>query len=194
MEAVITEVPIKKITIDGNVIYLENITSLGEGKGKVTITTPNGNAYSYYWGAMGSDLETFIQDINSEYFANNLIPHNQKFEMDVKGTFKNLRKYIREEIGLKWYQEMDFQKDLREVLNNFQQECEDNPNSNYFVTLFDSSFTHRLDTNLLKDKWIEKDFECFDEVWYFIYEKPTMEYMRLKMLHTKLVHFLKKNK
>jgi hypothetical protein len=41
---------------------------------------------------------------------------------------------------------------------------------------------------------MRKDFESFDEVWYFISEKPTMEYMRLKMLHVKLVNFLKKNK
>lgn len=192
MEAVITEVPIKKITIEGNIIYLENIESLGKGKGKITITTPNGNAYSYYWGAMGSDLETFIQGINSDYFANKLIPHNQKFEMDVKGTFKNLRKYIREEIGLKWYQEMDFQKQMREVINTFQEECEENSSGNYFVTFFDSSITQRLDTTLIKDRWMRKDFESFDEVWYFISEKPTMEYMRLKMLHIKLVKHLKK--
>jgi hypothetical protein len=191
MDAVITEVPIKKIKIDGNDIYLENFET---GKGKITITTPNGLSYSYFWGAMGSDLETFIQDIDSDYFAKNLIPHNQKLEMDVKGTFKNLRKYIREEIGLKWYQEMEFQKDLREVLNDFQQECEENPNANYFVLFFDSSITQRLDKSLIDDRWIKKDFESFDEVWYFIIEKPTMEYMRLKMLHTKLVKHLKKQK
>ena len=189
MEAVVTEVPIKKIKIDGNDIYLENFE---KGKGKITITTPNGLSYSYFYGAMGSDLETFIQDIDSDYFAKNLIPHDKKFEMNVKSTFSNLRKYIREEIGLKWFQDMEFQKQMREVLNDFQKKCEENPDSNYFVLAFDSSFTNELNLSLIKDHWNKKYFESFNEVWYFISEKYTTEYKNLRKLHKNLVKQLKK--
>jgi hypothetical protein len=195
MDAVITEVPIKKIKIDGNDIYLENFET---GKGKITITTPNGLSYSYFWGAMGSDLEEFITRINADYFAKNLIRYSDMYEMDVKSTFKTIRKFIRTEIGLDWYQEMEFQKQMREVLNDFQKECEDNKDRLLFVNWFESSFLRRLDTYLIQDDYIEKQFDtdsgCWSEVWNFIEEKPTMEYMRLKMLHTKLVKHLKKQK
>jgi len=191
MEAVVTEKIIKKIKIDGNDIYLENFET---GKGKITITTPNGLSYSYYWGAMGSDLETFIQDINSDYFANNLIPIGRNLEMDVKSTFSNLRKYIREEIGLKWFQDMEFQKDLRQIMNDFQKECEENPDGDYFVWAFNSSFTNRLNLSLIKDHWNKEDFESFNEVWYFISEKHTTEYKNLQKLHKNLVKQLKKKK
>lgn len=194
MEAVVEEkIAIKKIRINGWVIYLED---LGDGKGKVIAESNLGKTYSYFWGSMGSDLEEFITRINADYFANKLISYSDMYEMDVKSTFKNIRKYIRTEIGLAWYQEMEFQKQMREVLNDFQKECEDNKDRLLFVNWFESSFLRRLDTYLIQDDCIEKHFDtdsgCWSEVWHFISEKPTMEYMRLKMLHSKLVKHLKK--
>lgn len=194
MEAVVEEkIAIKKIRINGWVIYLED---LGDGKGKVIAESNLGKTYSYFWGSMSSNLEEFITRINADYFAKNLIGYSEMYEMDVKSTFKNIRKYIRTEIGLAWYQEMEFQKQMREVLNDFQRECEYDKDRLLFVNWFNTSFLNRLDTYLIEDDYISKEFESssgyWDEVWDFISEKPTMEFISLKTLHKKLVKHLKK--
>lgn len=194
MEAVVEEkIAIKKIKINGWIIYLED---LGDGKGKVIAESNLCKTYSYFWGSMSSNLEEFITRINADYFAKNLIGYSEMYEMDVKSTFKNIRKYIRTEIGLAWYQEMEFQKEMREVLNDFQRECEDNTDTHYFVDWFKTSFLSKLNTYLIEDSYISEQFEyssgCWDEVWHFISEKPTMEYMSLKTLHKKLVKHLNK--
>ena len=194
METVVEEkIAIKKIRINGWVIYLED---LGDGKGKVIAESNSGKTYSYYWGSMGSNLEEFITRINADYFANKLIGYSEMYQIDVKSTFKNIRKYIRTEIGLAWYQEMEFQKEMREVLNDFQRECEDNTDTHYFVDWFKTSFLSKLNTYLIEDSYISEQFEyssgCWNEVWHFISEKPTMEYMSLKTIHKNLVKHLKK--
>lgn len=194
MEAVVEEkIAIKKIKLNGWVVYLED---LGYGQGKVIVESILGKTYSYYWGAMCSDLEGFISLMNADYFARNLIERSEMYEMDVKSTFKNIRKHIRTEIGLAWYQEMEFQKQMREVLNDFQRECEDYTNSHYFVDWFKTCFLNRLDTYLIENDYISEKFESssgyWDEVWHFISEKPTMEYKSLKTLHKKLVKHLNK--
>lgn len=194
MEAVVEEkIAIKKININGWVVYLED---LGDGKGKVIAESNLGKTYSYYWGSMASNLEEFITRINADYFAKNLIGYSEMYEMDVKSTFKNIRKHIRTEIGLAWYQEMEFQKEIREVLNDFQRECENHKDRLLFWNWFNSSFLHRLNLHLIKDDYIRQQFESssgnWDEVWHFISEKPTMEYKSLKTLHKKLVKHLNK--
>lgn len=178
---------IKKIKIQNTDIFLEDF---GDGKGKITISDTYGHNYSTYWGSMKDSLEEFICSTNSEYFANRLMGSESNYEMDVPATFANIRKYIREEIGLAWYQHLEFQKDMREKLSDFQRQCEDIPSAQYFVDNFDRSFVNDLYFYSIDDRWkredLESEFKAIDEVWNFIAEKKNRKYLWLEQLHAEL--------
>lgn len=176
----------KIINIDGNDIFLDD---KGLGQGKITISGHDGN-YSYYWGAMGSNLETFICSINSSYFADKLMGNTSSSVMDVPATFAAIRKHIREELHLDWFREVEFQKEMRSILRSFQNECEEGGASE-FVNGFIPRFVNRLPYYLIKDRWEEKWMrealdEGFVEHWNFIIYKPSPEYLRLCQLHKKI--------
>lgn len=178
---------ITRLKIDSTDIFLEEI---GENQGKITISDTWGHNYSTYWGAMGGSLKDFIKRINSDYFANKLMGSTSIYEMDVKATFSAIRKHISSEIGLPWYEHQIFQKDMREKLKNFQNECEENEWENYFVDKFFDSFINRLDFYLIEDKfereYLEKQFRGISEWWYFIQSKPNRKFVWLQELHSKL--------
>lgn len=182
-----TQEKITRLKIDSTDIFMEEI---GESKGKLTISDTWGHNYSTYWGAMGSTLKEFICRINSEYFANNLMGSSSIYEMDVKTTFAAVRKHISNEIGLPWYKHQEFQKDMREKLNDFQRSCEDSKWENYFVDKFFDSFINRLDFYLIENKFerefLEKEFKNISEHWYFIQNKYNRKYIWLQELHSKL--------
>ena len=98
-------------------------TNLEENCGTITLIDDNGTKYSHYWGAMSGTIEQFLKQINSEYFADKLLGNESRYEIDWRKTFRNVRTYIREEIGLKWYEYLEFQSKMRDELNNFQQNC-----------------------------------------------------------------------
>lgn len=194
-DTTIEVVPVTKIKIDGVEILLEDFEI---NQGKITITSFINN-YSTYWGAMSGDLKSFLCGINSDYFASRLMGHNKDNVMDVRATFTALRKHIADEI-MPWHQHMEFQKDMRRCLKDFQHECDgygDSRTDEFFVNMFDHYFTKRLDYYLIKDRFdrqdIEQSFE-FGEVWNFISTKRSPEYIWLQNLHTKLIKLLKKKK
>ena len=174
----------RKIRIDNTDIYLENE---GENRGKITVSNSYGHNYSYFWGAMGGTIEHFICNINSSYFADKLLGSQSNYIYCSKSTFKNLREFIKTEIGLAWYQHMDFQKDMRQRLKSFEQTCE---NENDFVHLFQSYFVNYLDFCLINDRWeqqrLEKEFKNICEVWNFIGQKESPNYLWLVSLHEQL--------
>lgn len=182
---------LRRIRIDNVDVFLED---LGNGKGKITISDTYDHNYSYFWGSMGSTLEEFICSIDSGYFVHKLIPHSRDTVIDVKKTFAEVRRYIREEIGLAWYQHLAFQADMRQRLSQFQLYCEE-WDSRYFVDNFFPSFVDRLDYWLIEDrherKQIESAFNGITEYWYFIQEKPSREYEWLEKFHGKLKKQLK---
>jgi elongation factor P--beta-lysine ligase len=169
-------------------IFLEE---LGENKGKITVSDVYGHNYSMYWGAMGGTLKDFILQINSEYFVNKLLGSIDSQVFDTKATFKNVRKHIREEIGLKWYEYMDFQKQMREVLKDFENNCIscEEKNSSYFIDNFKSSFIDRLDYYLIEGffekSYLESDLKNI-EWWYLTQTKESPKYKWLEKLHCEL--------
>lgn len=179
------------IKIDETDIFLQD---LGPSQGKITVSNTWGYNYSMYWGSMGGDLKSFLKHINAGYFASKLLGAKDETQMDVRKTFTEIRKYIREEMRLSWYEHQEFQKDMRERLNSFQRECESEPNANYFVDRF-NHFVKRLDFSLIKDRYdakrMEEEFENITEPWHFIVDKPSQEYVWLTKLHKKLKKALK---
>jgi hypothetical protein len=181
----IIEVPVKILRIDDTDIFLQNY---GLGEGKITVSNTWGRNYSYYWGAMGGTLEEFLCRINEDYFAQNLFGPKTSSIVDAKRTVTAIRKHIRSEIGLKWYEHQEFQKHMREILNSFQRQIEESPNADYFVNVFDSGFLNRLDFGLIeashRAKNMEEDFRSsMSECWYFIVETDSEEYKWVKALH-----------
>lgn len=177
--------------IDNHNVFL---ISSETGKGRCAINGPYHN-YSYYWGAMGCPLEEFLCNINSEYFAKNMIGYQKMYEIDIKATFATLRKYIKDELGLPFYNHQVFQKHMREVLRNFQQSCEELNSDTYFVETFHCNFIQRLDFYLVDNydrETVRKNFEGISEQWYFIQNKPSINYKWLMSFHNKLKKELKK--
>lgn len=66
----------------------------------------------------------------------------------------------------------------------------------YFVSGFYHSFINRLDFHLIEDrsdmKYLEKDFNNIDEVWYLVEKKESPEYLWLMDFHKKLKRELQK--
>jgi hypothetical protein len=188
----VTESALERFRIDDTDVILEDF---GDGKGKIIIASLDYHNYSYYWGAMGSNLREFLCHTSADYFVTKLMGPREEKEMDVKATFKALRKCIREEMRweLPWYKHMEFQKEMREVMRDFQSSCEEFPSEQFFVNSFDSSFVNRLDFYLIEDKRAEgeiKDYFKYIECWHFIEKKPNRESLWLKSFHAKLKRHL----
>ena len=186
---------IKKIRIDNTDIFLEDFEP---GKGKITVSDTYGHNYSYFWGAMGRPLAEFICVINESYFASNLIGLRSCYVMDVRRTFAAIRKFIVKELDLPYYKHMEFQKNLREVLNTFQRECEERPTNDFFVSAWHCSFIESLNYYEIED-WrdrekVKNEFDNICEQWNFIVEKESPEYLWLATLHKKLKKLLSKPK
>ena len=131
---------------------------------------------------MGGTLKEFLLSINEDYFANRLC--SNRFEFSKKGTFANVRKYIREEMDLPWYKETYFQKELREDLNRFQNNCYSEES---FVNMWDDFINnipyHNLECREWEAKSIEANFKGICEHWNFIEKIESSEYkFYLKLL------------
>lgn len=167
------------------------------GKGKIIISDDDyGYNFSYFWGAMGegSNLRDFLCRINSSYFVGKLSCRTQG-DFDAKKTFTNIRKYIREEMSyeLPWYKHMNFQKDMREHLRDWERDC---VNEHDFVGCWNDFMKYTLDYYLIEDKYdrehVEKSFNGIEEPWSFIAYKTPREHIWLENFHKKLQKFLNK--
>lgn len=183
---------IHKLKIGNTDVFLEDFET---GRGKITISDTYGHNYSMFWGAMGSTIKEFVCRIDEDYFAQKLIPATDKRIIDIKSTFKEVREFIRTELDMPFYREMEFQKDMREKLKDFQNECEE-MGKRWFVDSFNTSFVNSLDFYLISDRWekeeIESNFKGISEPWHFLIEKPSNNYKWLVSFHKKLVKKLKK--
>ena len=169
------------------------------GKGKIIVSdTSWGYNFSHYWGAMGENtaLKEFLQQINSSYFVEKLSPRTNG-DFDSKKTFRNFRKYIREEFSseLPWHKHMEFQKDLREEINNFEASC---CSENQFVGDWDYFVKYNLNYHLIDNEYDRKEIESLfnniSEPWSFIEYKQPHEHIWLEKLHKKLKKKLKNKK
>lgn len=164
-----------------------------DGQGKIIISNFDFDYnFSFYWGSMGqnTNIEQFLCEINSSYFVDKLSARINGV-LDSKKTFSNFRRYIREEI-MQWFQYVEFQKDMRYKLNDFQTECYD---ERQFVQMFTNFCDHVLDYSLIDDWYDEKEikssFTGICEPWNFIVNKPPRENIWLEKLHVKLKKELK---
>ena len=177
--------------IGGTEIILEN---KGENQGQITVNDKDKGTYQMYWGAMGGTIEDFLLQINSDYFTDKLLGVMSTQTFDCKGTFAAVRKFIRQEIDLPWYKHLDFQKNLRDELNYFQERCTEYNSDQYFVDHFSDYLDRRLKFFLIDDRWererIEKDFKNISEPWHFIQTKESDTAKWLKSLHSKIKHKL----
>lgn len=164
------------------------------GKGKLIISDDNyGYNFAYYWGAMGDGytLSTFLQKLNEGYFVGKL-GTSSKGEIDMKKTMKSVREWWRTESGIKWYEYMDAQKELREVFKEIQ---------NWYCD--DRSFVDKMQ-NLTKDidsvlfdrkgeyKYFKEALEGLEsEPWYFIVYKEHEQNEWLRLFLPKLKNKLK---
>jgi hypothetical protein len=160
----------------------------GPGKGKIIISDDDwGYNFSYYWGAMGKEtIKEFVSTINTSYFIGKLCP-SMKGPLDVK-TIKEAF----EDNGYGWYKHLEFQKDMREVINDMQSEVYDDRD------LVDSldNLKHRLSFYLIDDRYDRQDIQSiFDDMWcecwyMFEYEEPR-EHKFLAELHKKIKKHIK---
>ena len=171
----------------------------GDGKGKIIISNDDyGYNFSYYWGAMGKDtsLAQFVQSINSDYFINKL-SSSRKGDFDAYSTFVNLRRYIQEcfEYELPWYDHMEFQKDYRKKLKEFQKTIASEKSFIDHITSFHNSLDYYLIKDSRERERVENLFrdifsDC--EPWHFTECEPHPETIFLKKLHVKLKRVLSK--
>lgn len=135
---------LKHLKIGTTDIFLDN---KGEGKGKITISdTSMDYNFSHYWGAMGCDLEEFIQGINEYYFSSKLNPGDNGVFCP-KSTMRNVRKFIKEELSyeLPWYSYLSAQKELRERLREIENACNDEKDFiDYMMSLTDDLMCYDL--------------------------------------------------
>lgn len=185
---------ITRIKIGNTDIFFEDFEC---GKGKITVSDTLGHNYSMYWGAMGGTIKDFILSINDDYFTSKLLGSRLTEVFCAKSTFRAVRKFIREDLDLPWYKHIEFQKHLREVINDFQDSCIENEGSNYFVDQFSFYFRSRPNFYLIENKWererIEKEFNEISEPWLFINTKESEESKWLRKLHSEIKKYIQEN-
>lgn len=156
----------------------------GLSKGKLIISDDNyGYHFGYYWGAMGetNNLSKFLQKLNPGYFVGKLSPFT-KGDIDVKKTMKAVRDWWKNESGIKWYQYLELQKELRTEFKNIEETCSSEEN---FVNKI-NDIDKNINTLLFDFKGEYKDFKSAikglqSEPWWFIEheEHPQNKFLRL---------------
>lgn len=188
MNTVEIEPKLRKLKIKDADVFLEDYET---GKGKITISSFNYGAFTFYWGSMGSDLKDFLLRINGDYFAGKLSSNSYVF--DAKGSTKNVRKHIREELSyeLPRYKFMSAQKEMREAIKKLEYVSSNNEFVARMIDLPDNLMCYDLDykeESEFKDI-IEGVFKS--EPWHFIAEKQSNEYNWLVGFHKDLQIALK---
>jgi hypothetical protein len=173
------------------------LQDFGDGKGKIIISDSDWDYnFSYFWGSMGVSLKDFLCRIDSGYFIGKLCP-SIKGPISGKRTLANIRRSIRENMSchLPWYKHMEFQKDMREKLNDFEREFQ---GEDEFIRGIENLVEWELNFYLIEDRHdresIKKNLEdvLCSEPWYYIeYDNPH-EHKYLEKLHKKLKKIIKK--
>ncbi len=172
------------------------LNDLGDGQGKIIISDGNwGYNFSYYWGAMGTrTLIDFLTNIGTDYFVGKLGP-NARGEINSKKTLTNIRKGIKEYFSSEypWYEEKEFQSDLRDRLKQIGREGFYSPEHfiNVIQYLVDNLDYYTIDKKHVREN-IESIFKgIFEEPWYYIVYDEHKEVTYLKKFHKQLIKELK---
>lgn len=136
---------------------------------------------------MGSDIFDFIKDIDSGYFSNKLKSVDDRGKLNINATLKNVRAAIKEE--LEWYKDMEFQKELRGLLNELKS-CE---TVEEFVSRIDR-IPDKLNydgCSYEREKTLKRGLNyLFNESWYFAETGPSDQELFLIKVHKKLKKIL----
>lgn len=180
----------ENIKINDTDIILQDFEKLGQGK--IIIADVWNGAFTYTWGAMGSNIKDFICRINKEYFADKLLP-NSCYVFSGKQTAKNIRRHIREEMrgDLPWFKYMPAQKELREKIKYIEHIESEHEFVNYVTGLHNRLICFGLNSVEEREflEIIESAFSC--EPWHFIGKETSGSYKWLCKLHGELVKRLK---
>jgi hypothetical protein len=162
------------------------------GQGKITISDSVRGAFTYYWGSMGGKICDFIPGTSPCYFADKLLGTTDSQIFDSKGSVKNIRRYIREELSyeLPWYTFMDAQKEMRFELKELENCYSDRDfvdACNNFVDNLYTDLPYKEDEEF--KSIIRGVFET--EPWNFITTKYSPKYKWICEIHGKLKKILK---
>ena len=128
------------------------LQELGENQGKIIISHWDSYNFSHYWGSMGGTLKEFLCQINVGYFVNKLCPYDRRTVFDAKRTATAFRKEIKK--FLPWYKHMEFQKEMREEVNNIEH-C-----SNEFEFVrWAENFIDNLWFDMIEDEYDRKEIK-----------------------------------
>ena len=147
------------------------------GKGNIIITQ-DGDAWTYFWSAMGSSIADFLIGTNAPYFVNKLCRNQNEF--NAKKSVTKLRKAIRD--AFPFYYRMEEQKELRKLLKSIETAETDRD----FV-----SMTEALPNTFIDPFYTELQ-NLFTESWYYLDTSFTKEYQILTNIHKRIVKYLKK--
>lgn len=158
-----------------------------DGQGKIIISNLDHDYnFSYYWGAMGNNtnLKKFIKEVDSDYFANKLVGHLPQ-DIDVKATFANLRREIKD--FMPWYKHVEFQKEMRYEIRKYQQSVYSQESFVHLWDSFKSSLCPHFHIDSRSDALeVDAFFEGYCEHWNLIVTKPPKAYNWCVDLHKKL--------
>lgn len=177
---------IKNINIQGVDVVLIDY-SLGCGKLIISHNDRNYN-FSYQWGSMGSDLKTFLLNINSSYFVGKL-GTIENGSIDIKKTMANVRQWWKHESGIAWYQNMDEQKDLRRALNFIENSCYDESDFINRMSTIDNEFYFK--PSMFKSDFQDAIEALSCEPWHHIVNKEHPANIWLEKFFIKLQTHLK---
>lgn len=178
--------------------YKIELNDIAHGSGVINICSDKKN-YSYEWGAMGGDIATFMLKIDGEYFADKLC--NNRFQFDIKNTFKKLRGLLKEDLDMPHYIEPEFQKDYRKSVNAFYQELllfDVVDQEHKFFNDFNWFMNLQLNYSLIKDRYRSDEVENYfkeysTEAHILIERKHSDEFKELVKLHAKIQKWIRKN-
>jgi hypothetical protein len=173
------------------------LQDLGQGKGKVIIAGFDLNT-SYYWGAMGENLEDFICSIDTSYWLNKLLPLNVDKPINSRKTFAAFRKQLKECLQDRvypygWWVEREFQAEMWEKVRDIQQSATEEYEFIDAICLL----PEKLDYYLIADKYDRESFKeaiqnACSEPWYCTVKGESREERMLIKLHKALKKELKR--
>lgn len=174
----------KTLKIDTTDVILMD---LAPNSGKIIISDSSCNyTFSYQWNAMSGNLWEFLSRINEEYFVKNLSPARHG-RFNSKKTMQEVRKWLRNDCELMWYQHMEFQKCLREELKSIENSVDSVEEfCSYMGRLPDTLPYWRFDKKWETEKVKEQLSYLSDEPWSFVIEDEPYENIWLAKLFQKL--------
>lgn len=164
------------------------------GHGKITISNTDYGSYTYYWGAMGDDLASFLLRINESYFSMKLNPHDSG-DFSGKLSVRNIRKRLREDFSyeLPWYKHLEAQKELREALKSLETAYSGEDFVNRAYALPKTLYCHELDRSD-REEFISDVTALMEEPWHYITSSTSNSTLFLQNLLPKIQKEIKKRR